>query len=104
MLEAKQPGLLENPESPAERGKRTQADHEGRERAVPIRLETRRSLIDGSPCVAVLYPGSSPWPLSRLVDELRLLDDEVLLGMTMLTPFGLQRFPFPFILSEKPGF
>ena len=69
------------------------------DRAVPIHLEPRRSLIDGSPCVAVVYPASSPWPLRWLVDELRLLDDEVLLGMTMLTRFGLQRFRFPFILE-----
>lgn len=71
------------------------------EHAVPIHLQSRPSLIDGRPAVAVLYPGASPWPLPWLRDELRLLDDRSLLGMTMLALAGLHRFPFPFLLELR---
>ena len=69
------------------------------EQAVPIRLETRPSLIDGRKGLTVVYPRASPWPLAWIVDELRLLDDDSLLGMTMVTQAGLHRFPFPFLLE-----
>lgn len=69
------------------------------QRAVPIRLEIRPSLIDSRSGLTVVYPGSSPWPLPLIVDELRLLEDEALLGMTMVSHFGLHRFPFPFLLQ-----
>lgn len=69
------------------------------QRAVPICLEIRPSLVDSRSGVTVVYPGSSPWPLPLIVDELRLLGDEALLGMTMVSRFSLQQFSFPFLLQ-----
>jgi len=48
---------------------------------LPFRCEPGPSEIDGKPTLFILYdvPGN-PWPVSRMVDELRLVGDTVLLG------------------------
>jgi hypothetical protein len=73
--------------------------------SVPVRLETRPSLIDGRPGVSLLYPPDARPPLPWVIDELRWLDEgeTTLLGMTMLSRLGLQRLPVPFLLHRIGG-
>lgn len=70
--------------------------------AMPITVAERPSLIDGQPCLAVLYPHSSPFPWRYVVDELRRLDEERLLGLTIADLPGLRRIAFPFLLHAQP--
>lgn len=64
-------------------------------------LAERPSLIDGRPAVTVIYPAGSPFPWPYIVDELRVLDHFTLLGMMIITPPGLRRLPFPFLLHAS---
>jgi hypothetical protein len=70
--------------------------------SVPVRLEARPSLIDGTAGITLLYPANARPPLRWVVDELRWLDEHesTLLGMTMLARLGLHRLPVPFLLHR----
>lgn len=65
---------------------------------LPIRVDTRVSGIDLLPTLAVLYPPSSPFPWPRVVDELRIFAEDLLLGMTYANVNGLKRIALPFLL------
>ncbi|MEZ4643531.1 MAG: hypothetical protein R3E31_12505 [Chloroflexota bacterium] len=65
---------------------------------LPVRLQQLPSRLDGQPTMTVVYPPTSPYPWPWIVDELRWLDAETMLGMTIVTKAGLHRFPFPFVL------
>lgn len=67
---------------------------------MPIRLEKRPSLIDRLPTCTVVYPKGSrfPWPL--IVDELRQLNDQTILGMTIVNLPLLRRTAYPFLLHK----
>lgn len=67
---------------------------------VPFRLERRPSLIDGRLGVTLIYPETARLPLPWLVDELRPLDENTLLGMSMLARLGLHRLSMPFLLHR----
>jgi len=69
---------------------------------MPVRLAEEPSLIDGEPCLVVLYPPESPFPWPWVIDELRLLDDNRLLGMTLVTRPPLNKIALPFLLTHKP--
>ncbi len=69
---------------------------------MPVRLAEEPSLIDGQPCLAVIYPSESPFPWPWVVDELRLLDDNRLLGMTLVTRSPLNKIALPFLLTHRP--
>ena len=69
---------------------------------MPVSLVECSSMIDGRPCLAVIYPPESPFPWPWVVDELRSLDDERLLGMTLVTWRPLKRLALPFLLSRRP--
>ena len=69
---------------------------------LPVTLAEAPSLIDGRPCLAVLYPPESPFPWPWVIDELRLVDDCRLLGMTLVSRSPLKRFPLPFLLTHLP--
>jgi hypothetical protein len=57
----------------------------GRWRAIPFRAETCPSELDGAPTLMLRYDGlGNPWPLSRVVDELRQIDDTVAIGPVSL--------------------
>jgi hypothetical protein len=69
---------------------------------LPVALAERSSLIDGRPCLAVIYPPESPFPWPWVVDELRSLDDERLLGMTLVARRPLYKIALPFQLTRRP--
>jgi hypothetical protein len=66
--------------------------------AVPITLEPSPSRIDEGMSLTVYYPRRASFPLPWVIDELRYLATDTVLGMTMITAAGLHRFPFPFLL------
>jgi hypothetical protein len=75
---------------------RRQGDIQG---IMPVELKKRPSLIDGQPTCTVIYPHGSrfPWPL--IIDELRRLDDQTILGMTIIDIPLLRRVAHPFLLQ-----
>ena len=70
---------------------------------MPVYLGLADSMIDRRPCLAVTYPAGSPFPWPRVVDELRFLDNDTLLGLTLLNLRGLRRVAFPFLLHHTPN-
>lgn len=69
---------------------------------MPVSLGERPSLIDGQPCLAVLYGPTSPFPWPWVIDELRSVDGRQLLGMTLVTRPPLDRIALPFLLTHRP--
>lgn len=69
-------------------------------RRFPILVARLASRVDGRPCLAVSYPGLNPWPWPRVVDELRQLDEQTLLGLTFFDD-PLARIPLPFLLHKS---
>jgi hypothetical protein len=65
----------------------------------------RPSLVDGKPGVDLSYGSTGPIPWRWLRDELRQLDDDTLLGMTVIELPLFNRLAFPFLLSRdhEPG-
>ena len=59
------------------------------------------SLLDGQVTVALHYGPNSPIPWRWVVDELRQLDDQTMLCMTVINLPILRNFSFPFILSRE---
>lgn len=74
------------------------------ERRFTVRVATACSLIDGKPAIAVRYGADTPLPWPYVVDELRGLDDDSLLGMTIADASMLRGLPLPFLLhrTERP--
>ena len=76
--------------------------HNQLEPYMPVTFAQRASLLDGKPCLAVLYPQESPFPWRHVTDELRVLDNGRYLGMT-ITDLPLARsMPLPFVLHANP--
>jgi len=69
---------------------------------MPVSLAKRPSLIDEEPCLSVIYPASSPFPWPWVIDELRVLDNRRLLGMTLVTRSPLNKIALPFLLTHRP--
>ena len=67
-----------------------------------VTLVRQQSLIDGQPCLAVLYGPESPFPWPWVVDELRILDEQRLLGMTLANRPPLDKLALPFLLTHRP--
>ena len=61
---------------------------------LPMLLEERTSLLDGQPTLVIVYPPASPLPWPWLIDELRRVDEQTCLGMTVFTPLKLVTFVF----------
>jgi hypothetical protein len=59
------------------------------------------SLVDGRPCLRIVYPAGSRLPWTWIVDELRLMGDGELLGMMVLNVRWLPRLAFPFALHAQ---
>ena len=52
---------------------------------LPFRCESGPSELDGKPTLFILYDvARNPWPVSRMVDELRFVGERVLLGPSSL--------------------
>ncbi|MBP8055712.1 MAG: hypothetical protein KA314_07700 [Chloroflexi bacterium] len=68
---------------------------------LPMQLARQASLIDQQPVIAVTYAASAPPPWPWIIDELRQLNAQTVLGMTVATRLGLHRVAFPFLLHKK---
>jgi hypothetical protein len=68
---------------------------------MPVRLVEMNSFIDGRPGLAVFYPRTSRLPWPWVVDELRRIDKNCLLGMTLVTKYPLKWIALPFLLHAK---
>ena len=58
------------------------------------------SRVDGRPALVVKYPSDARWPLNRVTDELRPLDDRTLVGLSFGLPLA-PRAGVPFVLSRR---
>ena len=73
---------------------------DGEDYAFPMSAEIAPSIIDERPCLVLRYDEDERWPWSGVLDELRALDPDHLLGQTQ---FGLplvRGIFFPFMLSR----
>jgi len=89
------------------RGKRFAADgtgvnlHAGGRAGLVMRAALAPSRLDGEPCIAVTYPRDAPFPWCRVRDEVRPLDADTLLAMSVLDVPGLRRIGLPFVLRRS---
>ena len=67
----------------------------------PMKLVMACSFIDEKEGLALHYQPGNPFPWMFVVDELRRIDAETLLGMTIADVRGLHRLAFPFILQKS---
>lgn len=72
-------------------------------RVEKLRMQCREcvSLVDGRPGVALHYGCEAVMPWRWIVDELRVLDENSLLGMTVIDLPLLRRLAFPFVLRRE---
>lgn len=66
----------------------------------PMKLVRAASFIDMHPGLALHYLPGSPFPWRFVIDELRRLSPNTLLGMTLANINGLRRLAFPFTLQK----
>ena len=67
----------------------------------PMKLVPAKSFIDGKDGLAIHYQPGNPFPWMYVVDELRQLTDDTLLGMTLANFSGLRNLAFPFTLQVQ---
>jgi hypothetical protein len=70
-------------------------------RVLPMMVARVPSLIDGALGLTLSYPKGSPFPWPWIVDEVRRLDEQTFLCMTVVKPKGLRRLAFPFVLHVE---
>ena len=58
------------------------------------------SHLDGKNGLALLYREENPFPWPKIVDELRRIDKEHILGMTLAEIGPLHKLGFPFVLQR----
>ena len=68
---------------------------------LPMRLSEQPSWADGGPTLVAGYAEDAPRPWRWVRDELRVLDDGVLLGLTFTDAPGLRRAGLPFLLTRE---
>jgi hypothetical protein len=74
---------------------------EGTVQALSMTVVTLPSLIDGEPVVALQYGKEAPFPWRHVRDELRVIDERTLLGITKVDLPILRHFAFPFLLERE---
>jgi hypothetical protein len=74
---------------------------EGTVQALSMTVVAGTSLIDGKPGVALHYGKEAPFPWRHVRDELRVIDDRTLLGITKVDLPVLRHFAFPFLLERE---
>ena len=67
---------------------------------LPMELVEQDSLIDGKPGVTLRYEASNPLPWPWVIDEMRRIQADWVLGMTILQRGPLRQFPLPFVLQS----
>lgn len=73
----------------------------GLEQKLPMQLVEQDSLIDGRPGIALCYEASNPLPWPWVIDEMRSIHADWLLGMTIVQRGSLVRLPLPFVLHSR---
>lgn len=74
---------------------------EGTVQALSMKVVEAISLIDGQPVVALQYGKEAPFPWRHVRDELRVIDERTLLGLTRVDLPILRHFAFPFLLERE---
>jgi hypothetical protein len=72
----------------------------GMVQALSMTVVAGTSLIDGKPGVALHYGKEAPFPWRHVRDELRVIDERTLLGITKVNLPVLRNFAFPFLLER----
>jgi hypothetical protein len=70
-------------------------------RIFPMYFIQQISFLDRKPGLALRYEKDNPFPWPMILDELRRLDAETILGMTLVDLTVLRRQAFPFILQSQ---
>jgi hypothetical protein len=70
-------------------------------RVLPMVVTAAPSLLDGKPGISLGYPPGSPFPWPWIVDEVRRLDEQSLLCMTVVNVRWLPKLAFPFLLHPS---
>lgn len=65
---------------------------------MPMQVRVEPSRLDGKPAAVVHYGSASPLPWRHVIDELRVLEGDTLLGMTLLDLPLMRGLPLPFLL------
>ena len=63
----------------------------------------QNSYLDARPGLALRYRSDTPFPWPKIVDELRRIDSDHILGMTLAEIGPLRRLGFPFVLLKREG-
>jgi hypothetical protein len=71
------------------------------ERSFPMFMVDQRSHVGGEPGRAFRYREDNPLPWPLIVDELRRIDEDHVLGMTLAEVGLLRRQAFPFVLQSR---
>jgi len=66
----------------------------------PVRVLESSSLVDGKTCLSIHYTKGCPFPWPHVIDELRVLDENCLLGLTMVNVGVLRKMALPFLLHK----
>ncbi len=67
---------------------------------IPIVLKEEISKINGRSGLNITYPPGTRFPWPWIVDEIRWLNDETILGMTLVTKASMHRLALPFLLHR----
>lgn len=70
-------------------------------RIFPMNFINQPSHLDGKPGLALRYRPDNPFPWPIILDELRRIDPETVMGMTLVDLKPFQRQAFPFILLQR---
>ena len=71
------------------------------ERKFPMVFIQQSSYLDQKPGLALRYQPHNPFPWPLIVDELRRIDQQMVLGMTLADVPPFRRMAFPFILQSR---
>lgn len=71
------------------------------QRIFPMFMVEQVSYIDHKPGLALRYAPGNPFPWPWIVDELRSIQPELVLGMTIARLGPLARLPLPFVLQPR---
>ena len=67
----------------------------------PMLMIEETSFLDGKTGRSFHYRKDNPFPWPYIVDEMRRIDDNHILGMTLANIRPFRRFGFPFVLEYK---
>lgn len=73
----------------------------GQTEKLQMTCQAVQSLVDGKQGIALQYGADAVLPWRWVVDEIRVLDENTLLCMTVINLPLLKHFSFPFILSRE---